>query len=220
MSTGGPTHAVGRPLSSVWSLLRLLILLLTGFVVLSALALLVANLFVVRSAMGHRADGVDHAPAAPFAVVLGARVFADGRPSAVLADRLEIAVRLYEAGLVQTLLLSGDGSVAPSQVDAMGRWAQQRGVPEEALLLDGQGYDTLATMLRARDVFGVKSALVVTQDFHLDRSVYTARALGIEAVGVPSDLRTYARESRFRQREWLARGKAFLELEMLGAADR
>ena len=93
----------------------------------------------------------------------------------------------------------------------MQRYLTQRGVPATDLLTDPRGFDTHASMLRARTVFHIKSALIPTQRFHLARSVYLARSLGIQAVGVPADIRPYS-TTGLSVREWAARVKAFLEV--------
>jgi SanA protein len=102
----------------------------------------------------------------------------------------------------------------------MARYVVARGVPPQDVFLDYAGFDTLDTMYRAREVFGVTDALVVTQSFHLDRSVYTARQLGLEATGVPADNRPYLNMERLRAREWFARLKAVTELHVLGARSK
>jgi SanA protein len=133
----------------------------------------------------------------------------------MLADRLETAVELYKSGKVDKLLLSGDhGQTTYDEVNAMLAYVRQRGVADEDAFTDHAGFSTYDTMYRARDVFEVRSALVVTQGFHLTRAVYTARVLGIDAVGVAADRRPYAGERQLIVRDWLARVKAFFQLHV------
>ena len=184
-------------------------------VVLAGLALLVPNLIITRAAEPHIVTTPEEAPQADAAIVLGARVYADGTLSPMLTDRMETGVRLYKLGKVKKLLLSGDhGQTTYDEVNAMLRYALDRGVPEEDVFTDHAGFSTYDTMYRARDVFLVQSALVVTQGFHLARAVYTARRLGLEATGVPADIQPYTHELRFAMRDWLARSKAFLQLNI------
>ncbi len=184
-------------------------------VLLGALALLIPNLVIPLSARGHIVRSPEEAPAAPVAIVLGARVYSSGAPSAMLADRLETAVQLYRSGKVQKLLLSGDhGQTTYDEVNAMLAYVRERGVADEDAFTDHAGFSTYETMYRARDVFQVESALIVTQEFHLPRAVYTARSLGLDAVGVTADLRPYAEEDRLLVRDWLARVKAFVQLHV------
>ncbi len=115
------------------------------------------------------------APDAPVAIVLGAGVWEGGTPSAVLEDRLRTACDLYRAGKARALLVSGDhGRAGYDEPGPMARYAEERGVPPEAIFLDHAGFDTYATIYRARRVFQVERALVVTQDFHLPRALFSA----------------------------------------------
>ena len=157
-------------------------------IVLVGLAVLTTNLVVTRSAAGSIVRNPEDAPTAQVAIVLGARVFNDGTPSSMLADRLETAIKLYKLGKVHKLLLSGDhGRKNYDEVNAMLKYVVARGVPTEDVFTDHAGFDTYDTMYRARDVFQVHSAIIVTQRFHLARAVYTARKLGLEAVGVVAE---------------------------------
>ncbi|GAA1591451.1 hypothetical protein GCM10009828_015380 [Actinoplanes couchii] len=139
----------------------------------------------VRSAAdGHIYDAAS-VPAAPVALVLGAQVGADGQPSAFLAARLEIARQLLEAGKVKAILVSGDhGAWAYDEPGAMQNWLVARGVPADRVAQDHAGFDTYDSCVRANKIFGVREAIVVTQDFHLPRAVALCRGQGIDATGV------------------------------------
>ncbi len=190
-----------------------IILALGVLAVLVALAVLVPDLVITRSARSHIAASPEGAPAAKVAIVLGAGVYKDGTPSPMLADRLATGVELYKLGKVDKLLLSGDhGTTTYDELKVMLRYCLDRGVPDEDIFTDHAGFDTYDTMYRARDVFKVTDALVVTQGFHLPRAVYTARALGLDATGVRADIQAYGSEWGFALREWPARANAFLQL--------
>jgi SanA protein len=145
-------------------------------------------------------------------LVLGAGVAPDG-PSPVLADRLETALTLYREGRAPRFLLSGDrASQYYDEVSAMKKYLLARGVPESAIDLDGGGVDTFSSMARARAVYGVSRAIVVTQAFHLPRAVWLARSMGIEAQGVEADKRTYRGTLWWMLRECLSRPKAWIDV--------
>ncbi len=183
--------------------------------VVAAATVLIPNLVIPASTGALIVEGPEDAPSAPVAIVLGARVWDSGTPSPMLADRLATAVRLYHLGKVQKLLLSGDhGQREYDEVNAMLHYVRDRGVPDEDVFTDHAGFSTYDTMYRARDVFEVTSALVVTQRFHLERAVYTGRELGLDVVGVPADIQPYADEARLAARDWLARVKAFFQLHV------
>jgi SanA protein len=114
----------------------------------------------------------------------------------MLRDRVETAVRLYQAGKVEKLLLSGDNRF--EDYDEPGRmmdYALSRGVPAEDMQPDYAGRRTYDTCYRAREIFGLGSAVLVTQDFHLPRALFTCDQLGLEVVGVAADLQPYSRRS-------------------------
>jgi SanA protein len=156
---------------------------------------------------------LEQARPAQAVVVLGAYVYPDGRPSDMVKDRLEAAYALYLAGKAPKILLTGDhGRVEYDEVNAMRRYLEAKGVPTEAIFMDHAGFDTYDSMYRARDVFQVESAIVVTQGFHLPRAVWLARTLGLDAEGVVADRHIY-RDARYHAvREMAARLKAFLDV--------
>ena len=194
----------------LWTLVIVAIL-----VALAGVTVLVPNLVITQRAKKHIVQSPGEAPHAQVAIVLGARIWVDGTPMDMLGDRLETGVRLYEQGKVDKLLLSGEHYQVPyNQVDSMLQYVLDRGVPEEDVFTDNAGLCTYDTMYRARDVFQVKSALIVTQDFHLPRAVYTAHHLGLDAVGVVADLQTYRDEAPNAAREILARVNAIFELHI------
>lgn len=155
------------------------------------------------------------------AIVPGARVFSDGTPSHALGDRLYTALALHEAGLVDKILLSGDhAATAYDEVNAMHAWMLARGVDADALYLDHAGLRTLDTMARAAEVFQIERAVICTQRFHLARSVYLARAFGIDAVGVAADRRVLRSRYWNEGRERLARVRAWLDVHVLKTKPR
>ncbi len=148
------------------------------------------------------------------ALVLGARILARGELSAMLQDRVETAVALYRAGKVKKLLMSGDNSeIYYNEPTAMRRVAIAMGVPADDVVRDFAGFSTYDSMYRARDVFGQSRVVIVTQEFHLPRAIYIARSLGLQAVGVIADRRTYTARSMRRSnlREVGACALAFFE---------
>jgi vancomycin permeability regulator SanA len=153
-------------------------------------------------------------PEAPVALVLGTKVEADGSPSPFLAARLELAHRLFAAGKVRAILVSGDNMNAGyNEPEAMRRWLVDRGVPAGKVVRDYAGFDTYDSCARAKRVFGVDRLTVVTQAFHLPRAVALCRHLGIEAHGVGDDtVRRYARKWRISStREYGASVKAAVD---------
>lgn len=135
---------------------------------------------------------LENAPAERVAIVFGARVYPSGRLSAMLSDRVDAAVDLYHAGKVQKIIMSGDNRFEDyNEPGAMIAHAQSRGVPAEDLQPDYGGRRTYDTCYRARHIFQVESAILVTQAFHLPRALFLCETLGTRATGVIADRRTY-----------------------------
>jgi SanA protein len=143
-----------------------------------------------------RIASVDSASQRPVAIVFGAGLLRDGSPTPVLRDRVETAADLYFAGKVQKLLMSGDNRfVEYNEPGAMRAYALELGVPEDAIVLDYAGRRTYDTCYRAKEIFGVDQALLVTQRFHLPRALVICNGLGVAGEGVSADRRAYRRSS-------------------------
>lgn len=163
----------------------------------------------------NRTYQVDQAPVERVAIVFGAGLRRDGTPTAILRDRVETAVRLYRDGKVEKLLMSGDNSVEYyNEPEAMRQYAVSLGVPDQAIVLDYAGQRTYDTCFRAKAIFGVKSALLVTQKFHLPRALFLCNMLGLTASGVEANNLNYRNVSLliWNVREQLATAAAFLDL--------
>lgn len=131
-------------------------------------------------------------PQSRAAVVFGAGLLHDGTPSPVLKDRVATAVGLYQAGKVEKILMSGDNRfVDYNEPAAMKEYAISMGVPEDAIVLDYAGRRTYDTCYRAKEIFGLQEAILVTQRYHLPRALFTCQGMGISVNGVAADLRQY-----------------------------
>jgi vancomycin permeability regulator SanA len=161
--------------------------LLFGIGIVGSATVAAAVSFVRSTAAGHIYTESD-VPATPVALVLGAQVDPDGTPSAFLAARLDLAKRLYDAGLVEMIIVSGD-HLAPEfdEPTAMRDYLIRAGLPTEKVIADLGGFDTYESCLRAKRIFNLSRLIIVTQSYHLVRAVATCRALGIDATGVGDD---------------------------------
>ncbi|MBA2662027.1 MAG: YdcF family protein [Bradymonadaceae bacterium] len=178
-------------------------------------------LWVERYSQAFIYEQIEAVPSRPTAIVLGARVYADGSPSPALQDRLHAALDLYRAGKVRRILVSGDhGRHGYDEVNAMHAWLIERDVPVEDVFLDHAGFRTLDTMERARQIFEVREAIVCTQRFHQHRSVFLARRAGIDAVGLVADRRVYLHEGANARREFVARVMAVADSYLLKRSPR
>lgn len=145
-------------------------------------------------------------------VVLGASVFADGTPSGILQDRLDDGIALYFAGVAPKLIMSGDnGTESYNEVRVMKQYAIAQGVPSEDIFCDHAGFSTYESMYRAKYVFGCRRIVVATQTYHLYRALWSAKSLGMQATGVPSDYHEYQKQLQYDIREVPARTKDFFK---------
>lgn len=177
-----------------------------------ACALLLCGNFIVKGTVRDRifAEAPDAAPV-DCIIVLGCGVNDSGKPMQMLRCRLDKAVELYEKGVSGKLLMSGDhGRTTYDEVNAMKAYAIEKGVPSEDIFMDHAGFSTYETMYRAGAVFCVKTACIVTQKYHLYRSVYDAEKLGIDAIGVPAAQNKTLKQLVRDAREVIARNKDLL----------
>ena len=190
---------------------RLVIILIAvgGLVILGVIAI---NLRVGSYSAGRIYDNVESVPAGnAVAIVLGARVENDGvTPSDTLYDRTLTGVELYKAGKAGKLLLSG-GNREPQ---VMKRLAVELGVPEGDIVTDDLGVRTLESCSRAKQIFQIDRAIVVTQDYHLPRSLYLCQSFGVDATGVDAKRREYLGERYAWLREYLSRVKAWYDVNL------
>lgn len=155
---------------------------------------------------------IDKIPDKRIVLVLGARVSGDNM-SDMLSDRASTALDLYNANKAEKILVSGDHSQKYyDEVAPVKDYLLENGVKEEDIFLDYAGLDTYDSVYRAREIYGVRSMLIVSQDFHLPRALYIARSLGFEAYGVSADKHSYKGIEKNRLREIPADIKAFLDV--------
>jgi SanA protein len=176
------------------------------------LIMLLCQFWVWQVSSGHLFHRVEDLPSAYTVMVLGARVHPSG-PSIILRDRLDKALEAYRRGKAKRFLLTGDhGQKEYDEVNAMMDYLVKKGVPSSDIFLDHAGFDTYNSMARAKQIFEVDSLVVVTQEFHLARSVFIARSKGLHAVGLVADKNPYKTIYYLWFRESLARVKASMEV--------
>jgi SanA protein len=194
--------------------IRMVLVTLLLVIVLAFVCILIINAYV-KSSVKDKIIAADEAALldADCILVLGAGVWADGRPSHMLEDRLLQGIELYENGASNRLLMSGDhGRKEYDEVNAMKQFAIDRNIASEHIFMDHAGFSTYESLYRARDVFKAKKIIVVTQEYHLYRALYIAEKLGLEAYGVASDPRQYAGQEYRELREIFARVKDFFNV--------
>lgn len=144
-------------------------------------------------------------------IILGAGIWGD-KPSPMLEDRLQEGIKLYQNGISDKIIMSGDhGKKEYDEVNIMKNYAIEKGIPSENIFMDHAGFSTYESIYRAKDIFQAKKVVIVTQKYHLYRALYIANRLGLETYGVGSDPRQYVGATYREIREILARDKDFIK---------
>ena len=144
-------------------------------------------------------------------IILGAGIWGD-KPSPMLEDRLQEGINLYQNGVSDKIIMSGDhGRKEYDEVNIMKNYAIEKGMPSENIFMDHAGFSTYESIYRAKDIFQAKKVVIVTQKYHLYRALYIANRLGLEAYGVGADPRQYVGATYREIREVLARDKDFIK---------
>jgi len=148
------------------------------------------------------------------AIVFGASVYSNGDLSPVLEDRVDTAIELYRAHKVDRILVSGDNRhPSYNEPKAMQEYLVTHAVAPKDVVVDYAGRSTYETCLRAKEVFGLRRAVLVSQSYHLPRALFIANGLGLDAVGMAGDLRLKNKIDYLSVREWAAELKAYLNLK-------
>lgn len=169
--------------------------------------------FVKRYANQFTFSKVVNTPQAPAAIIFGAGYKHNGEPSKYLKDRLDIGIELFKAGRVKVLLLSGDnGSQNHDELGIMKKYCASQGIDTTKIFIDYAGFDTYSTLYRAKHIFQIDNAILISQNYHLDRAVFTGRMLGITSYGLSANKGSYTSYRKNTVREYAAIINALLEL--------
>lgn len=171
------------------------------------------SVYIFQATNSRTFDTIESLPAAHTVIILGASVYSDGTLSPILQDRVDTGLKLYRNGKVKRFLLSGDNrSEDYDEVNAMRNYLVDLGVPHSHIFIDPAGIDTYDSMYRSNAIFEVPSAIVVTQQFHLPRTLFIAKNLGLSYRGYPAESNNYKTEDHLKRREKLANFKALYEI--------
>ena len=195
--------------------------ILTAFVVVGVFATVVNDLAITRNASSRLYHLVEETPECQVALVLGTSKFASGNVNRYYRARIEAASELYHAGRIRAILVSGDASTRYyDETTTMQRDLIDLGVPEDYIMLDYAGVRTLDSVFRAKKVFGLERVIVVSQQFHCERALYLADAVGLAATGFCAEDTPFSRSLAVRGRESLARVMAFIDLYIFDTQPR
>ncbi len=199
-----------------WRIFQIILIIL----LIGILAGYLINWRISQAASDKIEDSITEIPfenPARIAIVFGAGVWSSGEPSPVLYDRIVTAVELYRAKRVGKILMSGDNPTENyDEPTAMKETAVKLGVPAEDVVLDFAGRRTFDTCYRAKEIFGVEKAILVSQKFHLPRAIYLCENAGIDSLAVTANRRKYLYEDNWAYREFIAVCGAWFESNFFG----
>lgn len=185
----------------------------TIFILIIVFFVVFVNTCIILKTKSKIHNSIEDLPDAEVVLILGARVYSDKRMSDIYLDRAKTALAVYWSGKVKKILVSGDhGGEYYDEVNTVRKFLLEDGVPAEDIFLDHAGFDTYDSVYRAKNIFGVSSMIISTQNFHLPRAIYISKNLSIEASGISADRRRYLNMTNYQLRELLARIKAFLDV--------
>ena len=194
---------------------RMIKIMIIGIIILM-IAIFSLNIYVVNNTKNEivKEENVSNIDGVDCILILGAGIWGD-KPSPMLEDRLKEGITLYKKGTTKKIIMSGDHSREDyDEVKIMKEYAESEGVPSEDIFMDHAGFSSYDSVYRAKEIFGVQKMIIVTQKYHLYRSLYIAKKLGIEAYGIESNLRTYPGQVFREIREILARDKDYFKCIM------
>lgn len=190
-----------------WGVVSIMCVMILGISVF-----LGVQIYIVQSTKNYILSDSSDASESDAVMILGAKVYNNGKPSPVLKDRLDYGYELYMQGKAKKILVSGDhGQEDYDEVNVMKNYLMEKGVPREDIFMDHAGFNTYDSMYRAKTIFGIESLLICTQEFHIVRSVYIARKLEIEAYGYPCEDKAIYNMFQLNLRESFARVKAIID---------
>ncbi len=201
---------------------RRLVYLLTGGTFLLLLSVFVCDRLVTKASDGRHTSDLSTVRKMTVAIVPGcSEHLRDGRKNLYFLNRIDAAVELFEASKCQWIIVSGDnGNKHYNEPERMKAALVSRGIPEERVICDFAGFRTLDTIARARSVFQLDEAVIVSQAFHNQRALFLADHFGLDAVGYDAEEVSYAGGLKTRLREKLARVKTVLDVHVLGTGPR
>ena len=177
-------------------------------------AVIYCNVRISSYAGGRLYDSVDAMPHCRTALVLGtSHKGRNGGPNRFFEARIKACAELYSAGKIDRIIVSGDNRFTYyNEPERMREALVKKGIPSGIIFLDYAGFRTLDSVVRAKEVFGQNSFVVVSQRFHNERAVFIAGKKGLDAIGYNAEdvglnygIMTYVREC-------FARCKVFLDI--------
>jgi SanA protein len=186
---------------------KILILGIIGLIVI-----LITNYDVNSKTESFIFDSQETMPKTTVGIIFGAGINGD-QPSKYLKDRLDAGISLYKNHTIQKILLSGDnGRDEHDELTVMKIYCYKNGVDTTKIYIDYAGFDSYSTMYRAKHLFKIDTAILVSQKYHLARAVYLGNSLGVKSYGFVADVGEYRGHRYVKTREYLSVFKSVVDV--------
>lgn len=185
-----------------------------GALLLVLLLVIITCNAIITSTTKHKIyTDIQKVPTNRVGIILGTSSrTASGSPNPYYTHRINATVALYRANKIKFILVSGDnGTIYYNEPDTIKKDLIKAGIPEHVIFLDYAGFRTLDSMVRAKYVFGLTKATVISQKFHNERAIYIAEHKGIQAIGFNAKDLSTSQGLKVQLREYLARVKVFID---------
>lgn len=180
--------------------------------IIGLIAILSVNAYVKSTTKKHIYYSLKKFPKNDVGIIFGAGIKGD-QPSKYLKDRLDAGISLYKANRINKILLSGDnGRDEYDELTVMKNYCFRNGVDTTKIFIDYAGFDTYSTMYRAKHIFNIKKATLISQEYHLNRAIYIGQKLGIKSVGYSANKGEYLGYKYVCFREYGSIFKSFLDV--------
>lgn len=176
------------------------------------ISIIAVNWYVKSSTKKQIYYSIKRFPKNDVGIIFGAGINGD-QPSKYLKDRLDAGILLYKAKRINKILLSGDnGRDEYDELTVMKNYCYKNGVDTTQIFIDYAGFDTYSTMYRAKHIFKIRKATLISQEYHLNRAIYIGKSLGIKSVGFSANKGEYSGYKYVTFREYLSIYKSFFDV--------
>ena len=187
------------------------ILLVLGIILLTIFVYAMGINYYVKYTVMDKIKNINDIENIDTIIVLGAKVYDDGRLSLMLKDRLDKTIEVYKELDIKKIIVSGDSENSDyDETSWMKQYLISNGIPEDNIIVDIYGLSTYDSIYRLKNVYNIDKTIIITQKYHLYRSLYIANSLGINAYGIPASGEHYFGQTTREIREIIARNKDFL----------
>lgn len=180
--------------------------------IIALIAVVCINIYVKNKTNNLIFRNINEVQKTNVGIIFGAGINGD-QPSKYLKDRLDAGILLYKSNKINKILLSGDnGSDEHDELTVMKKYCCQNGVDTTKIYIDYAGFDTYSTMFRAKKIFKINAAVLISQKYHLNRAIFIGNKMGIKSTGFSANVGRYNNYNYVIFREYFSVVKAYFDV--------